>query len=251
MVDDFIDECMETAGGDKDIDVSVEEFEEAFCEVCINSDCRRSKHRRDSGWLERMERMERALYDPDFGDPSRFERSHRQNFETITQPDDKIHTKPGEWESVSEEDQSIESAQPSNEDSQSEKMGEPEDVHLEHPPSKTGKKKGVMEAVDELNKSSQDDSGEDEENEENPPPDQNDPEEGQEKMEKDTPHREAQNVQKGKEEEGEGIMIEPEEDPSSPPPASSQSDGTDDWSVDEDDSSGLTVNIDDGEVVDD
>lgn len=61
--DDYLDECMRSSG----IEASIDQFQRAFCQRCLNTSCKRSKAN-ELLWTSRMERQIQALYEPEFGD---------------------------------------------------------------------------------------------------------------------------------------------------------------------------------------
>lgn len=63
--DDFIKDCMESMPQQG----SLEDFKRAFCDVCINPECKRSRFT-DSKWVTRMIMQEEALARPRFADPN-------------------------------------------------------------------------------------------------------------------------------------------------------------------------------------
>lgn len=60
---DYLDECMNDTG----VASSIEQFQMAFCQRCLNSTCIRSRAN-ELLWAKRMDRQVKALYDPTFGD---------------------------------------------------------------------------------------------------------------------------------------------------------------------------------------
>lgn len=65
---DYLKECFQEAKDKSDVDASVEQFKQVFCNTCLNTECVNSKWR-DSSWEERMRRQEETLNNPKFADP--------------------------------------------------------------------------------------------------------------------------------------------------------------------------------------
>lgn len=94
---DFIKECLESMPQKGSID----DFERAFCDVCINPDCQRSRFT-DSKWLTRMILQEEALYHPVFADPNdpRYDSLRQTRFEPVDEQTVKYY---GGWLDVRED----------------------------------------------------------------------------------------------------------------------------------------------------
>lgn len=88
-----------------------EEFKMAFCDVCINPECVRSGWA-ESSWLSRMNRQEKALWEPYIVDPNsrpEFLQLSRQNFETLTAEERSYY---GGWVSIGDDGKIIHHAEP-------------------------------------------------------------------------------------------------------------------------------------------
>lgn len=96
-LDDYIDECMDDTG----VQATFEQFMEAFCKRCLNSNCKRSRLN-DMKWKQRMARQAEAAFNPTFGDPSdpQLESHANQSFETFEDQQVRV----SEWESFESAD---------------------------------------------------------------------------------------------------------------------------------------------------
>ena len=94
---DYIQECMESMPQQGSLD----DFKRAFCDVCINPDCKRSRFK-DSKWVTRMIMQEDALFNPRFADPDDPRYSHLRavNFEPVDEQTLKYY---GGWVDVRED----------------------------------------------------------------------------------------------------------------------------------------------------
>lgn len=94
---DFIQDCMDSMPQQGSLD----DFKKAFCDVCINADCHRSRFT-DSKWVTRMLMQEQALFNPSFADVDdpRYDHLRGANFETIDAPTLKYY---GGWVDIKED----------------------------------------------------------------------------------------------------------------------------------------------------
>jgi hypothetical protein len=77
---DYIQECMESMPQQGSLD----DFKRAFCDVCINPECKRSRFK-DSKWVTRMIMQEEALFNPRFANENdpRYDHLRAVNFEPV------------------------------------------------------------------------------------------------------------------------------------------------------------------------
>lgn len=132
-MEDYLEECLREARQNLDEhqgdgeELTVEHFQEVFCQTCMNSSCRRSQAS-ESSWVERMGRQASNLYDPDFAEPDDFPDRHRQAFESYHQKGPEDQT--GYWMSFGgdneEEGEQVES--PSHYQSEPASAGEDDDT---------------------------------------------------------------------------------------------------------------------------
>lgn len=115
--EDFISEClnsMEQKG-------SLEDFEIAFCSVCINPDCHRSKWS-DSKWMTRMLMQEEALSHPTFmsqDDPRFIALNQEMRFEEI---DPTLHNYYGGWVEIQDDGKVVNKVPAPTESTESDKV---------------------------------------------------------------------------------------------------------------------------------
>ena len=123
---DYIKQCMESLQENKEVDASVEDFEEIWCSRCMNENCKRSGWD-SSSWTERMERQERALKEPEYANPEHFESCHKQDFISYGQESEEggVHSTPNSgWESWGSEDTKVHKEDPPTKEKSSEKVEE-------------------------------------------------------------------------------------------------------------------------------
>lgn len=113
---DFLSECMDSLPKS----LALDEFQAAYCSVCINPDCHRSRWA-DSRWLTRMAMQEQALNNPIFGDPNdpRFADIITTHFEPV---DEDTLDYYGGWVEVREDGSVVRYAEPPTEETSADKL---------------------------------------------------------------------------------------------------------------------------------
>lgn len=246
---DYLKECMESI----DIESSVEEFKEFYCDRCMNEECKHNEwDEQSSEWLRRMKRQEKALNEPEFGDPDHFEEAHAQGFISYTDDDEEggeSFAMDSEWQSWSDEGA---------------------EIHKEEPPTQEKPAEKIEENVKSLS-DDEEEEGEREEEQENEekqvqeselePEPQTQPDQEKEQTVRES-ETETEEVEENQEQEGRdqkypdqsGKVLDPDQVDSETSEREKRETksqpSSDDWSVDEG-GSGLTVNISDGEEMDD
>lgn len=116
---DFLQECLNSVN----VESTVNEFKQAFCSVCANSQCTRSRWA-DSKWMRRMMDQKESLHNPIFLDPDTdelFKQISDQNFITISQETSKLY---GGWVDIKEDGSVVHHADPPTQTKSSDKMDE-------------------------------------------------------------------------------------------------------------------------------
>lgn len=114
---DLIQGCMESFP----IKVTVPEFEAAYCNVCVNPECVRSRWA-DSVWMQRMHRQEQALWSPVIVDPAGnpiLTKLATQAFESIDVDERSVY---GGWVSIGADGKVIHQAKPETETKSADKL---------------------------------------------------------------------------------------------------------------------------------
>lgn len=114
---DFLTTCMNSMN----VEGTVQEFQQAFCAMCVNPECTRSKWA-DSQWIKRMLEQEKVLNNPTILDPSgnsEFQKIASQDFISITDEDVSFY---GGWVDVKENGKVVHHAEPETENKSSEKV---------------------------------------------------------------------------------------------------------------------------------
>lgn len=223
---DYLQECMESI--DSDIDASIEEFEEIFCDRCMNHECERSD---PTSWIDRMQHQEEITYNPNYGDPSRFEGAHNQDFISYDEDDfdEGSSYDMGGWTSWEDEDVNVHREDPPEDVKPSDKV----DRHVQSLEGEEGEDEFESEADEPYD---EDDDGSVEDADQGHDPSDDSDRSGQEQNPDDLPD------QSGK--------VIGDHDPSQFESDMMQSRSGDDWTVDDESDGSVTVNIGTGEKVD-
>lgn len=114
---DFLTTCMNSMN----VDGTVQDFQQAFCSVCVNPECTRSRWA-DSQWIKRMLEQEKVLNNPTIIDPSgnsEFQKIASQDFISISDEDISFY---GGWVDVKENGKVVHHSEPETENKSSNKV---------------------------------------------------------------------------------------------------------------------------------